>query len=122
MVWFGFTEPRGDSAAFPGYHVREHLTRIIPANLIVLDASDIDQRANCVTSDAHRRSHVRFQHDWNSLDLETVLEREIDELHVERKPLHALKREERFSDITPQTLEATLCVEESAGHERCSDG
>src|SRR5512143_1653024 len=107
----------GDLAAFTRHHVGELLARIVAAHLIVLDAGHIDERAHGVPSKSHGRSHVRLENYRYPLDLEPVLYREVNELDIECKTLDLLERKQRVRDISAQTLQTALRVEESARYQ-----
>ena len=53
----------------------------------------------------------------HALDLEVVLERHVEQLHVSREAVLPEERKKRVRDVAAKGLQAALRVEESAGHE-----
>src|SRR5688500_8710304 len=84
-------------------------------HLVDLDPADIEKCLERITAKAHRRCHVGFELNRYALDLETILEREVDELHIECKPVDPLKTEQCIGNVAPEALQPALRVEGAAG-------
>ena len=97
------------------------LATIVTAHLVVFDPGDVDHTLGRIAQQAHRRRLVVAKLHGNSLDVESVLERQVHELDVECEPVDALEWKEEFGDVAAHRLQSTLCVEEAAGHQSTDD-
>ena len=76
----------------------QFLAAIVTAHLVVFDARDVDHTLSRITEQTYRGRLVVAKLHGNPLDVESMLERQVDQLHIEGESVDSLEREEKGDD------------------------